>query len=80
VLSLEDWAEIRRLSTAEGLSINEIVRRLGMGRNAGGTALRSDQPPAIEERLRARSSMLLSVVIGNSPRTSQGVKFNRRRQ
>jgi transposase len=46
VLSVEDWAEIRRLSKAEGLSINEIVRQLGVARNTVRKALRSDEPPA----------------------------------
>jgi transposase len=46
VLSVENWAEIRRLSKAEGLSINEIVRQLGVARNTVRSALRSDEPPA----------------------------------
>jgi transposase len=46
VLSVEDWAEIRRLSKSEGLSIKEIVRQLGVARNTVRTALRSDVPPA----------------------------------
>jgi transposase len=46
VLSVEDWAEIRRLSKSEGLSINEIVRQMGVARNTVRAALRSDTPPA----------------------------------
>jgi Helix-turn-helix domain of resolvase len=46
VLSVEDWAEIRRLSKSEGLSIKEIARQLGVVRNTVRTALRSDEPPA----------------------------------
>ena len=46
MLSVEDWAEIRRLSKSEGLSINEIVRQLGVARNTVRSALRSDEPPA----------------------------------
>ena len=42
---MEDWAEIRRLHRAEGLSINEIVRRTGVARNTVRSALRSDEPP-----------------------------------
>lgn len=34
VLNVDDWAEIRRLHKAEGLSITEIVRRTGIARNA----------------------------------------------
>lgn len=48
MLSLEDWAEIRRLHRAEGLSIKEIVRRTGAARNTVRAALRSDRPPAYE--------------------------------
>jgi transposase len=46
VLSVEDWAEIRRLSRAEGLSIKEIARQVGVARNTVRTALRSADPPA----------------------------------
>jgi transcriptional regulator with XRE-family HTH domain len=33
VLSVEDWAEIRRLRRSEQLSISEIARVLGISRN-----------------------------------------------
>ncbi len=46
MLSVEDWAEIRRLSKAEGLSIKEIARQVGVARNTVRMALRSDEPPA----------------------------------
>ena len=42
---MEDWAEIRRLYSGEGLPIKEIVRRLGISRNTVRAALRSDRPP-----------------------------------
>lgn len=42
---MEDWAEIRRLHRAEGVSIKEIVRRLGVSRNTVRAAIRSDGPP-----------------------------------
>jgi transposase len=45
LLKVEDWAEIRRLHRAEGLSIKEIVRRTGVSRNTVRSALRSDGPP-----------------------------------
>ena len=45
---MEDWAEIRRLSRSEGLSIKEIARQMGVARNTVRTALRSDTPPAYE--------------------------------
>jgi transposase len=43
---VEDWAEIRRLSRSENLSIKEIVRQTGVARNTVRSALRSDSPPA----------------------------------
>ncbi len=33
VIDVEDWAEIRRLHRAEGLSIKAIARRLKLARN-----------------------------------------------
>jgi len=52
VLDVEDWAEIRRLHRAEGLSIKEITRRLGVARNTVRTALRSDSPPVFDRKPR----------------------------
>ena len=40
VISVEDWAEIRRLHKAEGLPIKAIVRRTGVARNTGSSYLR----------------------------------------
>jgi len=48
VIDVEDWAEIRRLYRAEGLSIKAIVRRTGMARNTVRDALRGDEPPRYE--------------------------------
>lgn len=45
LISVEDWAEIRRLHRAEELSVKEIVRRTGIARNTVRRALRSDGPP-----------------------------------
>ena len=45
MLSVEDWAEIRRLRRAEGLPIKTIARTLGVSRNTVRTALASDGPP-----------------------------------
>lgn len=59
MLDVEDWAEIRRLHRAEGLSINEIVRRTGVARNTVCAALRSDAPP--EYRRARRGSALDSL-------------------
>ncbi len=45
VISVEDWAEIRRLRRAEKMPIKAIVRRLGVSRNAVRRALAKDSPP-----------------------------------
>jgi transposase len=47
-LSVEDWAEIRRLRRAEGMSISEIARVLGVARNTVRSALASDNAPKYE--------------------------------
>src|SRR3954470_474444 len=52
MLSMEDWAEIRRLHLAEGLSIKEIVRRTGIARNTVRSALRSEAPPVFDRKPR----------------------------
>jgi transposase len=45
VLSVEDWAEVRRLRRAEQMPIAEIARVMGISRNTVKAALASDQPP-----------------------------------
>jgi transposase len=45
VLSVEDWAEIRRLHRAERVPIMQIARVLGISRNTVKAALASDGPP-----------------------------------
>ncbi|MFG1678517.1 IS21 family transposase [Micromonospora sp. NPDC049282] len=45
MLSVEDWAEIRRLRRSEGMAIQAIARRLRMSRNTVKRALASDEPP-----------------------------------
>jgi transposase len=52
VLSVEDWAEIRRLHRAEGLPIKVIARTLGVARNTVRSALASDGPPKYERSAR----------------------------
>lgn len=42
---MEDWAEIRRLRSSEGLSTRAIARRLGVARRTVDVALASDTPP-----------------------------------
>jgi transposase len=50
VLTVEDWAEIRRLHRAEGLPIKQIARVLGISRNTVRAALASDGPPRYVRR------------------------------
>jgi transposase len=45
VLSVEDWAEIRRLHRAEGVPVKAIARMLGISRNTVRSALASGGPP-----------------------------------
>jgi transposase len=45
VIGVQQWAEIRRMHFVERLSIKEIARRTGHGRNAVRRALRSEGPP-----------------------------------
>ncbi|MFI5833972.1 helix-turn-helix domain-containing protein, partial [Micromonospora sp. NPDC051300] len=45
MLSVEDWAEIRRLRRSEGMAIQAIARRLRVSRNTVKKALASDEPP-----------------------------------
>jgi transposase len=44
-MTVEDWAEIRRLHRAEGMAIKAISRTLGVSRNAVRRALAGDLPP-----------------------------------
>jgi transposase len=50
VLSVEDWAEIRRLRRAEKLPVAQIARVLGVSRNTVYAALASDAPPKYERK------------------------------
>lgn len=45
MLSVEDWAEIRRLHRAEGLPIKVIARTLNISKNTVKSALADDGPP-----------------------------------
>lgn len=47
-MTVEDWAEIRRLHRVEGMAIKAIGRRLGVSRNAVRRALARDAPPKYE--------------------------------
>ena len=48
MLSVEDWAEIRRLYRAEGLPIKMIARTLGVSRNTVRAAIARDDAPKYE--------------------------------
>jgi transposase len=48
VLSVEDWAEIRRLHRAERMPIKVIARVMGCSKNTVKAALASDGPPRYE--------------------------------
>jgi transposase len=50
VLSVEDWAEIRRLHRAEKVPIKVIARTLGISRNTVRAAIASDGPPKYERK------------------------------
>jgi transposase len=45
---VEQWAELRRLHFARGLSVREIHRRTGIHRDTISRALKSDKPPRYE--------------------------------
>jgi transposase len=45
VVSVQEWAEIRRMALVQGLSIREIARRTGRHRDTVRAALSSSQPP-----------------------------------
>ena len=78
MLSVEDWAEIRRLHRSEGMPVKVIARVMGISRNTVRAALASDGPPkygrprqasivdpfepAIRELLRAYPTMPATVV------------------
>ena len=49
-MSVEDWAEIRRLHRSEGLPIKVIARVLGVSRNTVRAALVSEAPPKYRRR------------------------------
>src|SRR5262249_8379450 len=48
VLSVEDWAEIRRLHRAEKMPIKVIARVMKVSRNTVRAAIGSDRPPRYE--------------------------------
>jgi transposase len=62
VLSVEDWAEIRRLHRGEGMPIKVIARTVGCSKNTVKKALADEGPPRYERPARG------SIVDGVEPR------------
>ena len=62
MLSVEDWAEIRRLYRAERMPIKAIARAMGISRNTVRAAIASDGPPKYERKQAG------SIVDGAKPR------------
>jgi len=56
VVSVQEWAEIRRMGLVQGLSIREIARRTGRHRDTVRAALSSPEPPRYS--LPAKGSVL----------------------
>lgn len=56
---MEEWAEIRRLHRAEGMSIKAIARKLHLARNTVRSAVRSTRPPRY---VRAGTRSIVDVV------------------
>ncbi|MEV7771097.1 IS21 family transposase [Kitasatospora sp. NPDC086791] len=52
MISVEDWAEIRRLHRAEHLPIRAIARHLGISKNTVKRALATDRPPVYQRPLK----------------------------
>jgi transposase len=52
VLSVEDWAEIRRLHRAEQMPIKQVARVMGCSKNTVKRALAADGPPRYERPAR----------------------------
>ena len=78
MITLDEWAEIRRLHRSEGLGIKAIARKLGISKNTVRRALRADEvpryqrvpkgsiadaaEPAIREQLRLCATMPATVI------------------
>jgi hypothetical protein len=68
VLSVEDWAEIRRLHRAEKMPVKVIARVMGVSRNTVRSAVASDRPPKYERPARG------SIVDAAEPRIRELLK------
>ena len=72
VLSVEDWAEIRRLYRAERMPVKVIARVVGCSKNTVKSALAADQPPRYRRQPRG------SVVDAVEPRIRELLQACRR--
>ena len=52
MLSVEDWAEIRRLHRAEGMPVKAVARVMGCSKNTVRRALAAEGPPRYERPAR----------------------------
>ncbi|SEE71558.1 Helix-turn-helix domain of resolvase [Streptomyces sp. 2231.1] len=52
MISVEDWAEIRRLHRAEQMPVRAIARKLGIARNTVRRAIADDAPPKYQRALK----------------------------
>jgi IS30 family transposase len=55
VITVEDWALVRRLHLDEDVSQREIARQLGIGRDTVAKAIASDKPPKYDRPVRPSS-------------------------
>jgi transposase len=82
VITVEDWAEIRRLYRSEKLSQAAIARRLGLSRNTVANALASEAPPRYERApvttsAWAQVELAVRVLLGQYPTMPAAVMAQR---
>ena len=70
MLSVEDWAEIRRLHRAEQMPVKAIARLLGISRNTVRAAIASDAPP---KYVRKPAGSVVDAVRAADPGAAAGV-------
>jgi len=66
VITVDEWAEIRRLHRSEHLPIKAIARMLGISKNTVKKALRAEGVPRYQREPKARSLMRRSRRSGSS--------------